>query len=1376
MITLALGIGANTAIFSMVNALLLHPYNFRDLDRLVRVWESRGIDDGFDARWMAAADADDLRKGTQVFEELSTYRCQDFNLTADGNVQTARGCGVSANFFDVLGVSPALGRTFTAAEEQPASGQVVIVSHGFWQRRFGGDPRLSEKIIQLDGRSYTVVGVMPPGFDYPVPMELWVPLALSPAERVDRSQLSLAALARLKPGVSVAQARAALVGVSRRLQQEYPQTNGDRSATLLQLRNELYLYTLPLFLLLQAAAGFVLLLASANLANLLFARVIGRQKEIAVRTALGADRRRLARLFVTETLLLSCVAGVAAIGVSFWSVKLLRTSISPEWTMWVPGWNGIQVDGTVLAFTIGLAACVGIVFGLATALHAGRVDPYDTLKKAGRGPLLGGRGKLRNALVVAQVTFALVLLVCAGLTAEGFLRLTSVYQGFQPANVLKLEIGLPEKSYAEKTSITGFYQRFLRESAALPGASVVALSSNSPASNVDNETTFFTIEGQPALKASEAPAADLQTSSPAYFRVLRIPLVAGRVYSDADDANAARVAVISRSMAARFWPKGDELGQRIKLGAADAADVWMTVVGVVDLLDERRLARHHRRGQEIELPHGRGELPAELPPRALRLDVVGGSDEGREAQAVAHIVAVVLRPGPEPGRMEGEGLAHHDEHAAGVPIGERGELHVAYFRPQGTEDRQGRLEGSLDRVVRRIAALVECAHEADAHPFERARKCRTVVGERLIGAARIQRVVPGHRLEEEGAVLDRPGKRTRVVEGVGERQDAAARDEAVGRLDPGDAAVVGRPADRAAGIRAGPGEHQAGRDRGPGTTRGAAGEALGVPGIARGRKGQVEGGPAPGELVGGELAEHHSTRRREFGDGDRVGLRHVIDQHLGVGRRRQALGLEDVLVPDRNAVKRPLGAPCRDRGGKLASYPVDGQIYGQPLYLPQISIAGGAHDVVYVTTQNDSVYAFDADAKGTQTTTLWHVTLGMPVTKNDYSGVSPVVGILSTPVIDSTTNTIYVFAESSSGPLFALHALDVATGKEKFGGPVEVTGTVSGTGLDSSGGKITLEPDCYQRMGLALNPVSNAVYIPFGSCNHGWVLVYDKTTLKQIAIFNDTPDGAGGGLWASGGAPAIDDTTGDLYLMSGVDAGDQNYTPLLYNDSFLRLDPNNLSILDFFAPSDNSYLAQHDSDLGSGANILMPDNGSSTPHEVIGGGKDGNIFIVNRDKMGGYNTSSNDVIQTVQMADSQFDNIFSTPVYWNGFVYYHPNGDVLHAFTWSNGLLSTKPAFSGNVAYQQHGATASLSANGAANGIIWDIDNSNYNNTGTGSGPAVLHAYEATNVANELYNSSQGGSRDTAGAALKFTVPTIASGRVFVGTSNELDIYGLLAP
>jgi hypothetical protein len=460
--------------------------------------------------------------------------------------------------------------------------------------------------------------------------------------------------------------------------------------------------------------------------------------------------------------------------------------------------------------------------------------------------------------------------------------------------------------------------------------------------------------------------------------------------------------------------------------------------------------------------------------------------------------------------------------------------------------------------------------------------------------------------------------------------------------------------------------------------------------------------------------------------------------------------------------------------GKLFSYPVDGQIYGQPLYLPNLNIVGATHDVIFVATQNDSVYAFDADATSAQTAqTFWQISLGTFVVKDDYSGVSPNVGILSTPVIDVTTNTMYVVAESSSGALFTLHALDVTTGKEKFGGPVTITGTYPGTGVDSSGGNISLEVDCYQRMGLALNPISNAIYIPFGSCNHGWVLAYDKTSLKQTAVFNDTPDGAGGGLWASGGAAAIDDTNGSLYLMSGVDEGDQNYSQLLYNDSFLRLDPTNLSVVDFFAPDNNLVLAENDADLGSGSPILIPD---ISPSVTIGGGKDGNVFVVNRDNMGSFSSSTNNVIQSVKACPRQYDNIFSTPVYWNGLLYYHCEGDVLKAFSWTNGLLSAQPVAMATAVYVNHGAIASLSASGTTNGIVWDVDNSSYTSTGVGSGPAVLHAYNATNVATELYNSSQAGSRDVAGAALKFTVPTIAGGKVFVTTSDELDIYGLLNP
>jgi putative ABC transport system permease protein len=280
--------------------------------------------------------------------------------------------------------------------------------------------------------------------------------------------------------------------------------------------------------------------------------------------------------------LLSSIAGAVAVATSFWSVKLLRTSISPSWTMWVPGWDAIQVDSAVLGFTILLVAMVGILFGLGTVLHSRQADPYATLKEAGRGANLGGRGKLGGALVVAQVTFALVLLVCAGLVTQAFLRLVTVYQGFQASNVLRTEIRLPENAYPDNARITNFYEQMVRRSAALPGANFAAIVTNSPASNVDNEVSFFSINGRPAPTPRETPSADLQISSPDYFATLRIPLVAGRVYSDADNSNAARVVVISRSMAERFWPNGDELSKQIKLGPADSAESWMTVVGVVE--------------------------------------------------------------------------------------------------------------------------------------------------------------------------------------------------------------------------------------------------------------------------------------------------------------------------------------------------------------------------------------------------------------------------------------------------------------------------------------------------------------------------------------------------------------------------------------------------------------------------------------------------------------------------------------------------------------------------------------------------------------------------------------------------------------------------
>jgi hypothetical protein len=371
-------------------------------------------------------------------------------------------------------------------------------------------------------------------------------------------------------------------------------------------------------------------------------------------------------------------------------------------------------------------------------------------------------------------------------------------------------------------------------------------------------------------------------------------------------------------------------------------------------------------------------------------------------------------------------------------------------------------------------------------------------------------------------------------------------------------------------------------------------------------------------------------------------------------------------------------------------------------------------------------------------------------------------------VIDTTTGTMYLVTDGveSGHKVFRLHALNVATGAETLGGPVLVTGTVAGTGWDSQNGQITLESNCYQRNGLALDPATNALYLSFGHCNHGWVLAYDKATLQQTAIANVTPDGAGGGLW--GGTPAIDDSNGDLYLITGVDIGDPAPD---YNDSAMRFQATDLSVLDYFKPSNETYLRDNDADFGSGSPIVMPNNPSQYPHELIGGGKDGRIFVIDRDNMGGYQQTDH-VIQEVQTGTQQFDNIFATPTYWNGTLYIHCAQDVVRAFSWdsNSGLLSTNPISKGSDVYGGHGAISSLSANGNSDGILWEIESTNAQN----GAAAILHAYNAANLANELYKSSSSGGRDTAGAAIKFSVPTVADGHVYLGTQTELDIYGLL--
>jgi hypothetical protein len=463
--------------------------------------------------------------------------------------------------------------------------------------------------------------------------------------------------------------------------------------------------------------------------------------------------------------------------------------------------------------------------------------------------------------------------------------------------------------------------------------------------------------------------------------------------------------------------------------------------------------------------------------------------------------------------------------------------------------------------------------------------------------------------------------------------------------------------------------------------------------------------------------------------------------------------------------------------GKVFTFAVDGEVYGQPLYVRSVEISGqGTHNVVYVATEHDSVYAFDADGK--TKSPLWHVSFIDPssgitaVPQADVgSTIYPEIGITSTPVIDPGTGTLYVDASTKeNGSYFhRLHALDLASGNEKFGGPVAISGSVSGSGDGNDGnGHVAFQAKIeLQRAGLLL--LNNTVYIAFASHGdngpyHGWVFAYDATILKQVGIWNATPNGNAGGIWQAGGGLAAD-SAGSIYGISGNGLADGGRD---YGDTFFRLTlgSGGLSVGDFFTPFDQKNLSAHDIDLGSGGPLLLPDQPGSHPHLLTSAGKAGTIYLIDRDDMGGYNTATDNVVQKIPTAvgnNGADDNNFCTPTYWQGQVYYVGAVDVAKAFTLNNGTLSTTPQSQSSHVFTSQGATPAISASGNTNGILWAIDRA-----------GVLYAYDATNLATELYNSSQAGTRDTLGTAVRFTVPTIANGRVYVGAKGQLVVYGLL--
>jgi putative ABC transport system permease protein len=578
LVTLALGIGANTAIFSIASGVLLQPPPFEDPGRLVMVWNDNSrISEQHD--WHSYPNYVDYRDRSTVFAGLSAFNVSGWTLTGAGSPERIAGCYATANLFDVLGVRPLYGRTFTREEDLGGATNVVAVSYGFWQRHFGGRRDTLGQSIVLNGLSRTVVGIMPKGFAYPEgKTELWVPIPAT-EYRSQRSAMWLQVIGRLEPGVSVARAQEDVNRVNADIQKRVPQQAG-YGVFVESYADHVVGRVRPAILILLGAVACVLLIACTNVANLLLARGATREREMALRAAIGAGRGRLVRQLLTESLVLAVLGGVAGGLLGWWCLHLLLGAAPPD----LPRIQAIGIDGRVLAFTALAAMLTGIAFGLMPAVQTARTSPGAALKEGARGSS-GGGVWIRRTLVVAEVALAVVLLVGAGLMIRSYQTLQRVDLGFRTDHVLTGQVLLQGPRYTASAATVDFYHQLTTRLAALPGVQGAAAIGTifltaTPAS------TNFSIEGRPDFRPEESVEVPFDGVTPTYFSVMRVPLLAGRTFTEADSASAPRVVIINETMARRFWPGENPIGRRMKYGRLDDGAPWMTIVGVV--ADTRR--------------------------------------------------------------------------------------------------------------------------------------------------------------------------------------------------------------------------------------------------------------------------------------------------------------------------------------------------------------------------------------------------------------------------------------------------------------------------------------------------------------------------------------------------------------------------------------------------------------------------------------------------------------------------------------------------------------------------------------------------------------------------------------------------------------------
>jgi putative ABC transport system permease protein len=590
-LTLALAIGATTAVLSLVNALLIRPLPYREPQQLVLLlqhFKSQNLE----RIPVSPAEFVDYETRAHSFEKLGAFSYTNFNLAGEDKPERISGATVTADVLPLLGVSPIKGRFFEPEECTLGRDNVVIISARLWQRRFNSDPQIIGTKLLLNGKTFTVVGVMPASFDFPLQLfnlgngaqfggraEIWQPLAFTDDQMKARYSRSFAVIGRLASATSVAQAQAEIETINAQMRREHPNNYGQGNSfggDIFRLHDLAVSGMRPALLILLSAVFLVLLIACANLTTMLLARAAAREREMAIRVALGAGPLRLLKQVLTESVLLALIGGTAGVLLALWGVELLKVIGAQT----VPRLREVNVDLGVLGVTLAIAVGTGIIFGLVPGLAGARPELTEALKEGGRSSTQGGRNRLRNGLVIAEVALALVLLSGAGLLMKSFARLQNVNPGFNPRNALTFEISLPKIQYPDNLSIVRFNNEAQRRIAALPGVQTAGFSTILPLAGTNSDSSFA-IEGQPSNDRTPSPDEENRQVSPDYFRALEIPLIKGRFFTDADKTDAPPVIIVNQAFAKKFWPKQDAVGKRIVMGGVSEHPNWITIVGVV---------------------------------------------------------------------------------------------------------------------------------------------------------------------------------------------------------------------------------------------------------------------------------------------------------------------------------------------------------------------------------------------------------------------------------------------------------------------------------------------------------------------------------------------------------------------------------------------------------------------------------------------------------------------------------------------------------------------------------------------------------------------------------------------------------------------------